>query len=33
MPHVWQLFAPVLPEASKAIAQIGDFISNVRHQV
>jgi acetyl esterase/lipase len=33
MPHVWQLFAPVLPEASRAIAQIGDFISNVRHQV
>ena len=31
MPHVWQLFAPVLPEARKAIAQIGDFISNVRH--
>jgi len=33
MPHVWQLFAPVLPEASRAIAQIGHFISNVRHQV
>jgi monoterpene epsilon-lactone hydrolase len=30
MPHVWQLFAPVLPEARQAIAQIGEFISNAR---
>jgi acetyl esterase/lipase len=30
MPHVWQLFVPVLPEAHRAIAQIGDFISTVR---
>jgi len=27
MPHVWQLFVPVLPEAHRAIANIGDFIS------
>ena len=25
MPHVWHLFAPVLPEAKRAIAKIGDF--------
>ncbi|MEH2531259.1 monoterpene epsilon-lactone hydrolase [Bradyrhizobium sp. AZCC 1588] len=30
MPHVWQLFVPVLPEAHRAIAQIGEFISDVR---
>ncbi|WOH51388.1 alpha/beta hydrolase [Bradyrhizobium sp. sBnM-33] len=30
MPHAWQLFVPVLPEAHRAIAQIGEFISNVR---
>jgi monoterpene epsilon-lactone hydrolase len=30
MPHVWQLFVPVLPEARQAIAQIGEFISEVR---
>ncbi|MFG3597309.1 alpha/beta hydrolase [Bradyrhizobium sp. RDI18] len=30
MPHVWQLFVPVLPEARQAIAQIGEFISDVR---
>ena len=30
MPHVWQLFVPVLPEAHQAIAQIGEFISDVR---
>ena len=30
MPHVWQLFAPVLPEARQAIAHIGDFISNAQ---
>jgi acetyl esterase/lipase len=29
MPHAWQLFAPVLPEARRAIAQIGDFIGTV----
>jgi monoterpene epsilon-lactone hydrolase len=29
MPHVWQLFVPVLPEAHRAIAQIGKFISHV----
>ncbi len=26
MPHVWQLFAPFLPEASAAIEQIGAFV-------
>ena len=26
MPHVWQLFAPILPEGQQAIAQIGDFL-------
>ncbi len=30
MPHVWQLFVPVLPEAHRAIAQIGDFIAHVQ---
>ena len=29
MPHVWQLFVPVLPEAHRAIAQIGEFIASV----
>ncbi|MEE9150167.1 MAG: alpha/beta hydrolase [Candidatus Tectomicrobia bacterium] len=26
MPHVWHLFAPILPEAQQAIAHIGDFL-------
>ena len=26
MPHVWQLFAPVLPEARQAVARIGAFV-------
>jgi acetyl esterase/lipase len=26
MPHVWQLFARVLPEGRRAIARIGDFV-------
>jgi epsilon-lactone hydrolase len=26
MPHVWQLFAPMLPEAQQAIARIGGFV-------
>ncbi|MGQ4807968.1 Monoterpene epsilon-lactone hydrolase [Candidatus Entotheonellaceae bacterium PAL068K] len=26
MPHVWQLFAPILPEGQQAIARIGDFL-------
>jgi epsilon-lactone hydrolase len=30
MPHAWQLFVPVLPEARRAIAQIADFISTVQ---
>ena len=30
MPHAWQLFVPILPEARRAIAQIGDFISTVQ---
>ncbi len=25
MPHVWQLYAPILPEARSAIARIGEF--------
>jgi monoterpene epsilon-lactone hydrolase len=29
MPHVFQLFVPVLPEAHQAIAQIGKFIAEV----
>jgi acetyl esterase/lipase len=29
MPHVWHLFAPVLPEARQAIANIGAFIDRV----
>lgn len=31
MPHVWQLFVPFLPEARKAIAQIGNFIADMQH--
>jgi acetyl esterase/lipase len=27
MPHGWQLFVPILPEAHRAIAHIGEFIS------
>ena len=27
MPHVWQLFVPMLPEAHHAIARIGKFLS------
>ena len=30
MPHAWQLFVPVLPEARRAIVNIGDFISDTR---
>ena len=26
MPHVWQHFAPILPEAQHAIARIGEFV-------
>jgi hypothetical protein len=26
MPHVWHLFARVLPEARKAVARIGAFV-------
>ena len=26
MPHVWQLYAPILPEAQQAIARLGDFL-------
>jgi acetyl esterase/lipase len=26
MPHVWQLFARVMPEAREAIAHIGTFV-------
>jgi epsilon-lactone hydrolase len=29
MPHVWHLFAPVLPEAMQAIANIGAFVDQV----
>jgi acetyl esterase/lipase len=29
MPHAWQLFAPLLPEASRAIARIGAFVRGV----
>lgn len=29
MPHVWHLFAPALPEASQAIANIGAFADQV----
>jgi len=27
MPHVWHLFAPVMPEAHHAIARIGEFVA------
>jgi len=26
MPHAWHLFAPVLPEARRAIERIGAFV-------
>jgi monoterpene epsilon-lactone hydrolase len=26
MPHAWQLFAPILPEARRAIERIGNFV-------
>jgi epsilon-lactone hydrolase len=26
VPHVWHLFVPILPEAHRAIARIGDFV-------
>jgi acetyl esterase/lipase len=29
MPHVWQLFVPVLPEAHQAIARIGEFVAEI----
>jgi epsilon-lactone hydrolase len=28
MPHVWHLFAPILPEASRAIGRIGEFLDD-----
>jgi hypothetical protein len=28
MPHAWQLWARVIPEANAAIARIGDFIES-----
>jgi acetyl esterase/lipase len=28
MPHAWQLFARVLPEARKAVARIGAFVQS-----
>ncbi|SRR5579871_2051771 len=30
MPHAWQLFVPLLPEARQAIGKIGEFIQGVR---
>ncbi len=33
MPHAFQLFVPVLPEAHQAIAQIGGFLAEVRSAV
>jgi hypothetical protein len=27
MPHVWHLFASVMPEARRAIAHIGSFVT------
>jgi len=29
MPHVWHAFAPLMPEANRAIARIGAFVSEV----
>jgi acetyl esterase/lipase len=26
MPHVWHLFAPILPEGQQAIGRIGEFV-------
>jgi hypothetical protein len=26
MPHVWHAFAPMIPEAVRAIARIGEFV-------
>lgn len=33
MPHVWQLFVPVMPEAHQAIARIGEFLTGVSTEV
>ncbi|WFU41767.1 alpha/beta hydrolase [Bradyrhizobium sp. CB82] len=33
MPHVWQLFVPVLPEAHAAIAQIGSFVAELEDAI
>jgi len=30
MPHVFQMFAPYLPEATRALAVIGDFVAAAR---
>jgi epsilon-lactone hydrolase len=30
MPHVWPSFVPLMPEARRAIADIGEFISSIR---
>ncbi len=32
MPHAWPLFAPVMPEARAAIADIGGFLSRILDQ-
>jgi hypothetical protein len=29
MPHAWQLFTPLLPEANRAIFRIGAFVRGV----
>jgi hypothetical protein len=29
MPHVWQAYAPVLPEARAAIADIGRYVAHI----
>jgi len=29
MPHVWQAYAPVMPEARAAIAEIGGFVRRI----
>jgi epsilon-lactone hydrolase len=32
MPHVWHMFAGILPEADQAIAAIGTWLTNLAHQ-
>jgi len=32
MPHVWQLFAPMLPEAEESLREIAHFVANTTRE-